>query len=70
LLVELAIALLAAIAGFTKALWLVLLRLIDGSMDIEGDLDPNLGKHTKRRPNHSPFIPMLNHLNMTDEMVD
>lgn len=72
MLTEVAIALLAIVAGFLAALWLLLLWLGDGvDLQAEHDLDPILGT---RDPvaiyeSQGPYIPMPDHLKTHDEMV-
>ncbi len=71
---DLAIGILAALAGFSAAIWLLLLWVGERattSFEMSPDgLDPNLGP---RDPvaiyDHGPFIPMPEHLRTQDEMV-
>lgn len=72
-MVDVAIAVLASLAGLTAAVWLLLLWVGDGALDPRDDLtlDPILGV---RHPigiyrSEEPFIPMPSHLKTREEMV-
>ena len=69
---DIAIGLLAAVAGFIAALGLLILWVGDGAASAEGDgLDPIIGPPDQiaiYEP-FSPFIPMPDHLKTSDEMV-
>jgi hypothetical protein len=72
---DLAIGILAAVAGFTAAIWLLLLWVGDratASFQLTPDrLDPILGARDPMAIyDHGPFIPMPDHLRTRDEMVD
>jgi len=72
-IVDLAVALLAPIAGFFVALWGLLLWVGDGViLDAEGDVDPILGERDQVAiyDSYAPFIPMPEHLRTKDEMVE
>ncbi len=73
MVIELAIALLAAVTGFLTALWLLLLWLGDGAAAREPDwiFDPILGKRDQAAiyDSYEPFIEMPDHLKTHDEMV-
>ena len=71
---DLAIGILAAVAGFTAAIWLLLLWVGDrasASFQLAPDrLDPILGvRDPMAIYDHGPFIPMPEHLKTRDEMV-
>lgn len=72
-MLDLAIALIAAVTGFLTALWLLLLWVGDGAMAAEPDwmFDPILGKRDQAAiyESHGPFIEMPDHLKTHDEMV-
>jgi hypothetical protein len=70
---EIAIAVFAAFAGFTCMIWVLLLWVGDGAVDLPDErfLDPILGA---RDPigiyrSDEPFIPMPTHLRTRQEMV-
>ena len=71
---DLAIGLLAALAGFSAAIWLLFLWVGEratASFDQTPDrLDPILGARDPMAiHDHGPFIPMPEHLKSRDEMV-
>ena len=71
---DLAIGLLAALAGFTAAIWLLLLWVGErttASFDTAPDrLDPILGARDPMAIyDQGPFIPMPEHLKSRDEIV-
>ena len=71
MIADVTIVLLAAVAGFITALWLLLLWLGDGNRVTGNDLDPILGEQDRVAiyESHGPFIPMPGHLKTRDEMV-
>ena len=73
LIANVTIALLATIAGFITALWILLLWVGDGASpaDMEGDLDPILGARDQPAiyESYGPFIPMPDHLRTHDQMI-
>jgi hypothetical protein len=70
---DIAVALLASIAGFITALWLLLLWIGESGSASETEciLDPILGARDQAAiyASHSSFIPMPDHLKTRDEMV-
>jgi hypothetical protein len=70
---DIAIALLASIAGFITALWLLLLWIGEGAAPSETEciLDPILGARHQAAiyDSQGSFIPMPDHLKTRDEMI-
>ncbi len=64
MVLDLAIALLAAVTGFLTALWLLLLWVGDGAVAAEPDAVPDPFDEAG-----ASFIPMPDHLKTRDEMV-
>jgi hypothetical protein len=71
-IVDVTILLLAPVAGFFTALWLLLLWIGDGSaseLAFDPDASPSAPDQEASEETDGPFIPMPAHLTTRDEMV-
>lgn len=71
MITDVTILLLAPVAGFFTALWLLLLWLGDGGLDeqVHDELAPPDEIYIGQRGAEPPFVPMPDHLVTREEMV-